>query len=182
MAQTIALQRGTSSVTLDGTTRYTMFTQSGGTATRVIINGCAFYSDTARSGLMGGIFVQKSGGGYFSVAIKLVGNSTTVGSMDFLPGMVNNVGGATNGTSAGITGASIFVGALATDYQSNQNMSQFALYGATSAQSGFGNASLFEYCPSQFWIGPSDVVYFKGRNNSGDPGQVSWSFTTITES
>jgi hypothetical protein len=182
MAQTIALQRGTSSVTLNGSTKYTAFTQSGGTATRVIINGVSFYSDNARTGLAMLLGVQKSGGGFFMVAMKMISNNASIGSMDFLPGNMSNISGGSAGTNAVISTQTVTAGNVGGSYQANQNPGDNTISGGNNTSQGFGNASNFEFCPAQFWIGPSDIVYFVGRTSSADTGQWSWSFTTITES
>jgi hypothetical protein len=182
MPQTVALQRGTSSITLDGTTKYTMFTQSGGIATRVIINAVSFYADSVRSGMMGGIFVNKSGGGTFTIALLIMSNNVSQANLDFRPGNMNNLGGATNGTGTQFSGITVVQGTTSGNYYADTLISNFGLSGGPNASTGFGSQSNYEFTPTQFWIGPSDVVVFKARNNSADSGQVAWSFTTITES
>ena len=133
MAQTIALQRGTTSVTLDGTTKYTMFTQSGGTATRVIINGVAMYSGNARSGLAMIIGVQKSGGGFFTIAYKMISNNGTYGGFDFFPGKQDNITGGSTGTTSVFSTQTVIAGSLGSNYTANQQPADYFISGGNSA-------------------------------------------------
>jgi hypothetical protein len=183
MAQTIALQRGTTSIAaLDGSTKYTMFTQSGGTATRVIINGVSMYASAARNGMSMIIGVQKSGGGFFTVAYKTISNNGTYGGFDFFPGNINNISGGLSNASSTASLQTVMAANLASAYPANQVPKNAFLSGGNSATNGYGASSNYEFCPTQFWVGPSDIVYFKGQNVNEDAGEFSWSLTTITES
>ena len=183
MAQTIALQRGVASITWDGTTQTTLFTQSGGTATRVVFNGCGAYNGSASAGMLMSIFVKLSGGtGSYCVASVWIGNSANNASIDFRPGNTNAVGGGTNGSAAINSGATVLAFNTASTYSMDVNMVYANLFGGMNASGGFGSGNIYEFCPAQFWIGPGDAIIFKCRAATSNSGQVAYSFTTITES
>ena len=76
MAQTIALQRGTTTVAGSGASSVTLFTQSGGTATRVILNQLSFYNSTSASNQSSKVIVYlTSSGGQTSVIGFLFGSN-----------------------------------------------------------------------------------------------------------
>ena len=181
MAQTVALQRGVQSVTYDGTTRYTMFTQSGGIATRVIIGGVSAYSNAARPGMMMGIYVVLNGGGFNFIAFKMGSNAYSIGAMDFCPGTVaanfSSAAGSTNPSTS-----SIITQSVASFYSGNGDIFSQSLTGSGTGTTPYSDKT-YEFCPIQFWIGPGDAVVFKGRmTNTTETGQIAYNFTTITES
>jgi hypothetical protein len=181
MAQTIALQRGTASITWDGTTQTTLWTQSGGTATRVIFNGCSAYNNTASAGNFMSLFVKLSGGGSYGLAATRVGNSTITSALTFCPGNVNVTGGA-NGSSQITSGSTIQTYNVAGSYPLDIDMTYVGLQGGASGGTGFTSQNVFEFCPAQFWIGPGDAIVFKCKGATSNSGAVAYSFTTITES
>lgn len=172
MAKTIAMQRGTASIS--STSPVTLFTQSGGYATKVICNQLVFY---AASGNLYYPVVElalySASGPRTSLGIIYTSSSST-GAIQFLPhagqhnaahpigqynqqyGTVNtSVGNATSGTSTG-----------------------------TSPNPGYyqaGSLSIMINVPTEFYIGPSDSLVAKYQNDNGSNIQVGWSFTTITE-
>jgi len=185
MAQTIALQRGSTSITWNGTTHYTAFTNtSSGTATRVIMGGVSAYANNTDALAMA-IYVKQSGtSNYIPVAYKGTGTGVANASLDFYSGcdarplqsllagtgeMMSNPfpSGNTNGSYTG----------AATLYNVNVN------YNQTQARMD-SNRFAMELYPQQFWIGPSDVVSMKFINGSSGnyTGAVAWTFVTITES
>ena len=179
MAQTITLQRGTASMTFDGTTKYTLFTQSGGIATRVMIGGVGVKASTARAGTMMGIFVQQSGGGFQTIALKIANSSANVSNLDLSPGQMNF--GSPTTTGIQLSGSSLVAGNVANTFYGDQVMSSANVFGAGTSTSIY-SGSQFEFCPKEFYIGPSDIVYLKAHNPFGDAGNYVYSFTCITES
>lgn len=180
MAQTITLQRGTASMTLNGTTKYTLFTQSGGTATRVIINGVAVKANNARAGIMLGVFVQQSGGGFWTVALKITNNSANVANLDLQRGQMA-LASSTGGGGTSTSGSALVGGSTGGSFYGDQNMVTGNVFGATTSATMYSN-SQYECCPNEFYIGPSDIVYLKAHNPFGDAGDYVYSFTCITES
>lgn len=178
MAQTIALQRGTTSVTADGTI-VTLFTQSGGTATRVILNQLSWYLNAIQnSGSPTAIVLHTSSGGQTSVLGYYRRTNGSMYSGQFLIGGNNS---AWNSTGAASTG----------NISSNPAM--------TGGSGGMGNDQpSLEYSgtstytssmPSTFYIGPGDSIKIKIYSSAGTgksfvyrTANIGYSFTTITES
>lgn len=186
MAQTIALQRGTTSVSADNTSSVTLFTQSGGTATRVIINSLVMtFSPTPNSSTTQSVgFYVTSSGGKTSV-IGLIKASANNIAMQFTPaGSPNNQ-------------------FLAIPLSAGNPYSAMAHITSNSTSgTGGGGASTININNTQnstglpqnmvspnFYIGPSDIVllkanvlYSSGKGTSPCTMSISYSFTTITES
>jgi hypothetical protein len=186
MAQTVALQRGTTSVTANGTSSVTLFTQSGGTATRVIVNslGMTFSPDpNTGQAVVVTLTVTPSGGqtlilGYLrstsnnraiqftpagSPQNQFYGQPIYAGSPYSL--MPNINGNSTSGTGASASNA----------------------VGMTYVSNSTGNPQ--NAISPNFYIGPSDVVamkgycpYTSGKSVLSTTMSISYSFTTITES
>lgn len=174
MAQTIALQRGTGTINANGTTDLTLFTQSGGTATRVIVNQFTFYTQsTTTSRAITWYIGHSSSGGYRSPLLSGYVNTTNAGT--FVPGQQDGSQAAVFSTSFGVANWT-----WKSDYTStgtaqganlpSNNVPQF--YDAGGYQSG----------PSNFWIGPSDSLILRMSMSGSITANVGWSFTTITES
>lgn len=185
MAQTIALQRGTATVTWDGSSTTTLFTQSGGTATRVIIGGISAFtaSNPSALGMQLSVGLAGSTTNTVTIAYKASSNQQSYGAIDFIPGLMPTSGAKRPDTSDTITGSSVLGYSTAGSFGSAQNTVNALLTGASSG-CNFGQSTFnYEYCPLQFWIGPSDIVRWRGYNNSGGyTGTVAYSFITITES
>ena len=161
MAQTIAMQRGTGSIAGGSSVTTTLFTQSGGTATRVIFNGLAWYSNSNASMAMS-LYVSPSGGAPYLIGYW----KQFAQSSQFVPSL--------NGPFGLVTGSAT----LPDTFQYYTGAAQYiALVGPDSVSSSTGPASVAQ----NFWIGPSDSVILRA-GNSGTAQTFGYSFTTITES
>ena len=185
MAQTIALQRGSAAITWNATSLTTLFTQSGGTATRVCIGGVSAYTSVA-SPLTMGIFVKQSAVAvYTMVAYKSIASTVQAYSLDFFGGSQINANGAQRAaTNATNSGSSVLGNTLTADYTALCSFAGIEQAGADNAVFPGGTQSNFEVCPEQFWIGAGDsvVMKFLNFNNTAATGNVGYSFITITES
>lgn len=188
MAQTIALQRGTATVTSNMSSATTLFTQSGGTATRVIVNQLIFSSSsewsnsilnnkglaiyhTSSGGLTSllGLFILQQGSlkeGQFPIAANSA-NLWEGQSPASLAYDSTTVPAIYTSAAQGISGSTSFPPAYP-EWTSGPSYKKYAII------------------PSQFYIGPGDSLSFKaqGRDGSSQPTTItlSYSFTTITES
>ena len=187
MAQTIALQRGATTTPGNGN-QTTLFTQSGGIATRVIPNALGFYLNTPipnNGTVVIGIYVAISGGQTLLVGYLNQGSSNFIRSFQFPIGAMPNSGPYGN----------VFY-APQTTWQSTGFIPQ--INGTTGVgslsienlQLSFnpGSGSKFVSLPSSFYIGPSDSIVIRGYNvyqagkTTTYPNiNVTYSFTTITE-
>jgi len=159
MPQTIAMVRGTTTCTSGSSV--TLFTQSGGTATRVILNWVAFYTT--------------GGGTYGSPNCNLYHTSSS-GGAGVVAAWANNSGNFGGQHSGGIPSVT-----------SNSSNSVFgnvsgnypALLQAMRVSSVAVTPS---FAASNFWIGPSDSVSLSWFDNNGLAITIAYSFTTVTES
>jgi len=182
MAQTIAMQRGSLSVTADQTWN-TLWTQSSGVAARVIpnqINGNWVYSGTGSTI-------------YFQLAIVSSGGSGQILSMT--QGMYYSQFNSWQIPCTGNQSGSIVYG------QSPSYFNSFGIVGGSSGSTPY-NASLTnvslqmpvtgQSSPApvgQFFLGNGDSVRVRayglrpsGKGTSNNVMQIYWNFTTITES
>jgi hypothetical protein len=171
MTQTVATQRGTTSMTSGGSS--TLFTQSGGLNTRVIFNMMTFFLDGSGSAVAITITHTSSAGGS-GVIGYLYANSTKNGCFFPANNAVSGVQTVMNSTTAFalqgiITGGTGYIGATAANSVSLLAGSQ----GLTP------NAS---YLPSNYYIGPSDTISVRMYDANGNSGTFAYSITTITES
>jgi hypothetical protein len=162
MAQTIAMQRGTGTLSASGNTSATLFLQSGGTATRVICNGIAWYSNSGYSFMH--LFVVPSGG-----APYIVGRFFQYASD-------GQFVAAPNGGLVVVGGGSGAFDGVIQMYRNGNNYIANADPSSVTTNAG-GQASM----PQNFWIGPGDEVKLRA-NNGGAAQTFGYSFTTITES
>jgi hypothetical protein len=185
MAQTVALQRGTTSVTANNTSSVTLFTQSGGTATRVIVNSLNItFSPQPNTGTQYVLLVVTPSGGQ-SAVIGLLRTSSANVAMQFTPaGSPDNqflaqpyYNGNFYSPNPAITGNS----------SSGVGASNASSVGITWVSNSTGLP--LNIISSNFWIGPSDVVSMKafaqqvaGKSTTNCTMSISYSFTTITES
>lgn len=182
MAQTIAMQRGSLSVTADSTWN-TLFTQSSGVAARVIpnqINGNWVYSGTG-STIFFQLAIASSGGSgqilsmtqamYFSTfnswQIACTGNQSGNIVYGQNPGYLNSFG-----ISSGSSGNPPY----------NTSISNVSLSMPTTAQSSPAPVG-------QFFLGNGDSVRVRvyglrpsGKGTAQNVMQIYWNMTTITES
>jgi hypothetical protein len=179
MPQTIAMQRGSTAASFNNT-RYTLFTQSGGNATRVIINAITVWSGGGFGG-WGNMMLQVQNSGtsvYLPIAIKMSGAAINPSAMTFIPETVGmNTGGQKPSSTDTLTGQTLWY-PDGSDWPSAGGMT---IQGAgTNAASANGN-SAYEFCPRNFWIGSGDSVILQVKGSSNPSGTMGWSFTTITE-
>jgi hypothetical protein len=164
MAQTIAMQRGTGSLSASGNTSATLFLQSGGSATRVIVNGIAWYSAGSNSMYMS-LYVDSSGGpGY------IVGRFYQYSqSGQFTVSPSNGMGTVGWGSGALDCSSQLYTSGGST-------WPAFSSPSSVNVNHG-GQSSVMQ----NFWIGPGDSVVLRA-NNGGTAQSYGFSFTTITES
>lgn len=166
MAQTIAMQRGTSTVA--HTAQTTLFTQSGGLATRVIFNGLAGHNPAQTSSQVV-ISVQPSGGAPYVLGYGV----SAYADWEFKPN-TNTYGVVASGTSLW-PDSFLYLSNTASTYVADQNGSTLNVVGPSTSNYGFG-------IPQNFWIGPGDAVRMRFWQQAGNTCTFGWSFTTITES
>ena len=188
MAQTIAIQRGTTTVSANGNTTVTLFTQSGGTATRVILNQLLVYFSSGPPGVQnnGMNLYLTSSSGYSSVIGSMkFGSTTSQWAFQFPAGAPNSgFNGTSAGTSNSINSSNPFI------YQSGGSGDMLA-NATNNIQVQYSNSSYDAYSviPANFYIGPGDALklkvrglYASGKGTASGTANVGYSFTTITES
>ncbi len=187
MAQTIAAQRGTTTNAGDGTTKTTLFTQSSGIATRVILNGVSAQSAGGTSATFRiSLVINVNGSGSF-IPVAIRGNASagrSVYGISMMPDSKTGEAVQSLGGSAGAYQPSRWVPAtvsqpvyFGTEIQNNR----WEWFGPVGSYSDALNNSI-DYVPSQFWMNSGDtlsIITFNTNNRSAD---VVYSFTTITES
>jgi hypothetical protein len=188
MAQTISIQRGTVSLTPSGSSPVTLWTQSGGTATRVIfgsISGWFTQSITTSGSTTFALAFTPSGASYeIMVGYMAVKPSTTTYGFAILPGQgapsaqisttssaYSTLPSATVLTSVN-SGATLFA---------NMNPSYLRILMPGNRYSDY--QSQFQSFPDNFWIGPGDVVQINCSNySSGGTLYLTYEFVLVTES
>jgi hypothetical protein len=166
MAQTIAMQRGTSTVASNATT--TLWTQSGGTATRVIFNGMAFKNSNTNVFSYYFIYVVPSGGAPYVIQRGLTDRAAWQISPSY-----DGYGILSNTNQFG--NMALFRLNTASTYPADSTSPNGVLYIPDGNNNNTG-------IPLNFWIGPSDVIKVTYAHDSGNTATFGWSFTTITES
>jgi hypothetical protein len=190
MPQTVALQRGSTSLNGNGATFGDLFTQSSGIATRVVLNGIACWSQTTGDPYVFASLLVKSAGSttnVLTVGSKSFGNATT-SAFDMSPS--DGIDGNFTGYSP--TSTVSFANKLTPISQLGSTNLPFGaqswtavglqLCGGGTTQSVNNGTATYFSVPRDFWIGPSDVVSMKIYSNNGRTWTIAYSFTTITES
>lgn len=191
MAQTIALQRGTTTVTTNGSTQATLFTQSSsGIATRVIPNAIGVYFSNPQPQassipIICGIYCTISGGQTLLIGYLHLGNSAYARSFQFpisaMPntGASNGVWNSNNTIVSSVTPTITNNGTLGIGDLSLENV---------SINYPLGNNPRIAILPSSFYIGPSDIIKIRvyglaqsGKSQIPTTANITYSFTTITE-
>lgn len=177
MPQTISLVRGTTTVTGNGTTFATLFTNSAsGIATRVIVNQLAMSGSSNGSGsyVAGSVYNNAVGAGETQIGAFYRGTAGTSASLySFFPSntLSNSLATSASG-NMGTAGAPTLFNGFAYIQQNTQSTER-------------------SYCllPQTFWIGPSDAIrmtsyMYTAGGKGGSPATVTlrYSFTLITES
>jgi len=187
MAQTIALQRGTATVSGDGSTFVTLFTQAGGTATRVIVNQLTMsFSAQLSTSSNACLYLTSSGGQSSVLGIMSRGDTGSQYATQFPAGSSND--NAWFGGTAGTTGNCLSLSPMIQQTGTSGDMSAGNCSSVNLSYSG-PSVSRFAVLPQNFYIGPSDVLKMKvraqtisGKSTVNQTATLSWSFTTITES
>lgn len=184
MAQTVGLQRGATSITWNGTTAYTLFTNTAsGTATRVVLGGISAYNSGLGPLGMALFVKQASTSNYVTIGFKGFGAGNSGYSLDFFGGCaplpLQPTASATDAM-----GSTILTDGSSANYFGAQDIANVNISYLTTTASYGSSRFNFEFYPQQFWIGPSDVVVMKfyNYNNSSATGNVAYNFVTITES
>jgi hypothetical protein len=189
MPQTIALQRGTTTLTGDGTTSVTLFTQSGGIATRVIVNQLSFFFSSAldANADMRGIVYHQSSGGQGSVLgiLKNTQGTTSLKAVQF------PVGSFTNNPWTGLSPTATALPFMGVPYIGSTNATEDMLTSPTGSVNNTYSSTSNERgsaITQNFYIGPGDSIRikFNARTNVNDVStpttvNIGYSFTTITE-
>jgi len=180
MAQTIALQRGTTTVTANGSSGATLFTQSGGTATRVIVNNLGFYFTTTpgQSDVYVVVYLTQSGGQ--QLVLGRLYNQSPYKAAQFAPGISTTNAFETN--PANINAARNFG-------FTSSGTNGVASADAQSISINAPSSTSMMQLNSNFYMGPGDSIAVKARGSSASGKSqvfqtlnISYSFTTITES
>lgn len=184
MPQTIALQRGTTTVTADSSSSVTLFTQSGGLATRVIVNQLCMSFDSTVDDIQttAAVYHESSGGQTSMIGLFRRVDATTMRALQFPVGAFTN----NNWEGAPFPSNSESSARLPIIFQGNAIGDMFNT-SPNSIQVVYSNPVniRFAVLPSNFYIGPSDSIKMKIRAFSTSTGAttatISYSFTTITE-
>ena len=177
MAQTISLQRGTATVTGDGTSFATLFTNgSTGLGTRVIVNQLQITGNSGTQECYARLFNNGSGTARTilgqAYSFNNIGNG---GTLTFYPTQNTFQQNFSNTTANAVQsfGSPVFL-------SSNPRVSIIA--------SGNQNPN-YTLLPTTFWIGPSDAIqmssymkYISGKSTPSATVTIAYSFTLITES
>jgi hypothetical protein len=187
MAQTIAMQRGTVSITANGTTATTLFTQSGGAATRVITGGMTGSWSTLVSSSTSFSFiltVTPSGASYDNTIGYMQGYTSggNLYTFSLLPEAGATGSQATNSYNVAINPSSTLTTSYGGPFSDNIAYNNIYLNTSPAGASFNNNYLTYNAFPKQFWIGPSDVVRVKAFNYSGGTLYLTYSFVTVTES
>jgi hypothetical protein len=183
MAQTVAAQRGTTTVSGNGGTATTLFTQSTGTATRVILNSVVTKHSESNLDRMALCINVNGTGNLALVAIKQVAD---MGRSTYGLAMLPDSNYVRLSTTT--TGAATYIDSWV-QYNSSSN-----IYLGSSVASGryefagpngsyqLQNSAPLDQVPGQFWMNSGDSLVILHFNQSNVTADVLYSFTTITES
>ena len=169
MPQTIAIQRGTVTLT-SGNTPTTVYTQSGGLATRIIFN-----------------FVALQSAGTFSnpalniVHVSSAGGAALIGNWRIQSGWGNGFVTANQGAFAlgqQPTPGAFLQGGFGSGGTNFYTAEQNALNVQIQSPVNFERSSCL---PQNSWIGPSDTIKIAWQDGGGNSVTAAWSFVTITE-
>ena len=183
MAQTISVQRGSTTVLGNGTTRTTIFTLSSGTASRIILAGLSFSAGTEnQNNCTGSLLININGSGsYLPVLYKSVGAGSYRYWAVFPDTSASNNGGAKILNSA----VSNFVGTtLASDTLNGYAVNIFNAQNISSAGNVGGPGTVpTNYVPSNFWMANGDsLVVMAYLSSTAQTVTVLYHFIIVTES
>ena len=183
MAQTVAAQRGTTTVSCNGTSAITLFTQSTGIATRVILNSVTFRDNTTGNSPRMSLMINVNGSGN-QTAVALMSTPTGVpgSGLTMFPGC--NPMPLTNITSNPQTYIDRwFIINTEASINLGENISNTRWsYVGPNGSSQTSGAGAIDYVPSQFWMNNGDSLVLRCHTGGSGTATVTYSFTTITES
>lgn len=184
MAQTIAAQRGTTTVSGNGTTPTTLWTQSTGVATRVILNSVVMKHDTSFFSRFSLLLNVNGSGNYAAVAAKGVSNQTASSNgLIMMPGsMTPSMGSIPTGQANTSLPDRYIVATISGNTYLFTNMSntRWRFYGPGSIVNTYENGCI-DFVPQQFWMNSGDSLVAICHNSDSFTCDLLYSFTTITE-
>lgn len=182
MAQTIAAQRGTTTVSGNGTTATTLFTQSTGIATRVILNSVVVKHDETVNSRMALCINVNGSGNYACVAIRAVSNTGNSSyGVNMMPGSNLYPVQTTTTNAATYVDRWIPFTVSSNHYLGSRVNGGWSWAGPNGSIQGLASASA-DLVPSQFWMNSGDSLVLLHFNSAGFTADALYSFTTITES
>ena len=165
MAQTITTVRG--NVSAGNSSQTTLFTQSGGNSTRVILNQVAWYYSSRIFPIYGNLLHVSSSG-----PVTVIGYNAPTYSGQSAQLMPN----------PNATGPLETIG-VGTSYGYANGMHAYAsTAGWPGSINWVYNTNGASYMPQNCWIGPGDSIAFLQYNEYAYSATVGYHFTTITES
>lgn len=186
MAQTIAIQRGELSLVWNNAL-YTIFTQSTGTATRVIFGGMNCYSGGSPGANVGMMtFIQNSTANRWT-PVSIWSASKAAGQIcGFLtfPSQSSTYRQSFAGSTILQTNAGNSIGSQdSTGYIGGNSLNSVNMYGGNSNTTfPFGTVGNMDQQPAQFWMGSGDSLVIRVISSSSSAAFLAYNFVTITES
>lgn len=184
MATTIAVQRGTTTVNTDGGAKVTLFTQSSGIATKVIVGGMTANFPVNNSSARYMVFINVNGSGnYIPVIVRQHGNSNTRYITTF-PNSESAIGTSLSGKIPDGTSQStgVSIGSTLNNGWSNTMASNGT--GQVFQQGLTFNQMALNISPGQFWMANGDSLVLSAFIDGGDgyTTSINYHFITVTES
>jgi hypothetical protein len=186
MPQTIAVQRGTTTVAGDGTSRTTLFTLSSGIATRVLLVGITFGASTGTvRNFKNVLSINLNGSGTYLPVIVGTANNNECRFMALFPNGANAQNGAQGAWAGTVNGQVSLIpgGQLVSDGFSgySTSVSDMKHHAGSDFQQSAGNNAV-QIAPAQFWMANGDSLTYQSTNNNNYTGNIAYHFITVTES
>lgn len=177
MAQTVAVQRGATTVSADGTSKVTLFTQSSGTATRVILNSLSVSFASSSSNAAAMLFINISGSGnYVPVAIRRH-NEYATRYLAFMPSD-SAVGSSLSATQTTQLPQGVSLGSTGAN-----GWPSSGVYDVVAAVYGTARSSLpLNIVPANFWMANGDSLTMSTYLDATGTATILYHFVTVTES
>jgi hypothetical protein len=186
MPQTIAVQRGTTTVAGNGTSRTTLFTLSSGVATRVLVAGISVGLSSGTAASFRNVFsINLNGSGTYLPVIIGSGNGNQSRYMALFPSSANSQNGGQGAWSGTVNGQVAFIpgGTLVGDNQTgySDDVSDMKFHAGSNFQEAAGSIAV-SIVPAQFWMANGDSLSVSCKNNNNYTANIAYHFITITES
>jgi hypothetical protein len=184
MPQTIAVQRGTATVNTDGGAKVTLFTQSSGIATRVIVGGITGNFPLNNSSTRYMVFINVNGSGnYIPVIVRQHGNSSARYITTF-PNSESAIGTSLAGKISDATGQSAGASIGSSINNGWGNSMGSGVVGQAFQQGIAFNQMALNISPGNFWIANGDSLALSAFVDGGDgyATTINYHFITVTES